>query len=131
MIDLVPRRVLRRVVLATGTVALMCTTAGPAAADQQTVQLGFTNGNCGKTVIEAKAGTPVIFDVITSGNLTTGASLSIPDKGVQVALPDTAYWTITRIDLGVNQPGPLRFQVASPAWSGSAGRGCQGVIQFA
>ncbi|MGO4648550.1 hypothetical protein AB4305_26875 [Nocardia sp. 2YAB30] len=129
--SMIPSRCMRHLALIGGAaIALIAAAAGPAAAEQQTVQLGFTNGNCSKTVIQAKARTRVILDVVTAGNPTTGAALAIPDKDVQLPLPDTFYWTVTRVDLGVNQPGPLPFQVVSPPWSGSAGSGCQGVIQF-
>ncbi|MFR9753119.1 hypothetical protein ACL02S_19070 [Nocardia sp. 004] len=122
---------MRRLGLTAGVAtALIITAAGPAAAESETTQLGLTNGHCNKTVLSAKAGTRAILDVVSFVNPLAGASLTIPEKNISVSLPDTYYWMVTRVDLGINDPGQVAFQVLSPPVTGSAGSGCRGVIRF-
>lgn len=103
--------------------------AVPAVADPPPIlQLGFHNGYCTTTDVDAPADTPFLIDIDTGFQFTDQSEFRIPTLKVRVILPSAYFNPRARVEVGPQPPGPIPFELMTPWVSGSAGKGCWGTI---
>ena len=94
-----------------------------------TVRMEVINGRCDSTVLRAYPGADLTVQVDTASNYRSDSAFRIWSRGIQMPLPIGMYMTSTYVHVGPLNRGVTPFEVFTPAWSGSSGDGCQGIIQ--
>ncbi|WP_067547743.1 hypothetical protein [Nocardia crassostreae] len=98
------------------------------AAPPPTLRLGFHNGYCTTTELDAPADTPFAIEIDTGFQFTDQSEFRIPALKIRVILPSSYFNPRARVDVPAQPPGPIPFELMTPKQSGSAGDGCWGVI---